>query len=136
VISFAIIPFNVHAKTNTVTYHLDNVTETVYAWNTCLGSIKGTLTYDAVMHVTENSNSYHSVLEMNGIAFVEPLSPQYPDFTGHFSEIQVFHTLKDQAFLVWIITTLGEDLEFHITYKVSYEDQGPVVEIYSVTCGN
>ena len=136
VISFSILPSGVHAKTKPVTYHLEDVTDTVYAWNTCLGSIKGTLTYDAVMHVTENSNTYLSVLEMNGIAVVEPLSPEYPDFTGHFSEIQVNHTLKDQEFLVWIITSLGDNLGFHITYKVSFGNDGPVIDIYSVACGN
>jgi len=136
VISLAMMPLDAHAQAITETYRLENVTEELYAWNTCLGAVKGTLTYDATIHVTENPNSYHSVLIMNGAAVVEPLSPQYSSFTGNFSEIQISHTLKDQDFMVWIVTQMGDDLEFHITFKVAYEEPGAAIEIFNIACGN
>ena len=136
VTSLAMMPLDVHAQAITETYRLENVTDELLAWNTCLGAVKGTLTYDATIHVTENRNSYQSVLLMNGIAVVEPLSPQYASFTGHFSEIQVAHTLKGEDFLVWIVTQIGDNLEFHITFKVSCEEPGMVIEIYNIACGN
>ena len=135
-ISLAMMPLDAHARAITETYRLENVTEELLAWNTCLGAVKGTLTYDATIHVTENPNSYQSVLIMNGVAVVEPLSPQYSSFTGQFSEIQVTHSLKDQDFMVWIVTQMGEDLEFHITFKVSYEEPGAVIKIFNIACGN
>ena len=132
----AAIPVNAYAKTAATTYRLEDVTQTLYAGNSCVSAIQGTLTYDALFHVTENNQFYHSVLLMNGTAVVEPLSAGYPTFTGRFSEIQVTQTLKDQDFKVWVVTQMGDDLEFHITFKISYSDQGPVVDIYRITCGN
>jgi len=132
----AAVPVSAYAKTTAITYRLEDVTETLYAGNSCVGAIQGTLTYDAVIHVTENGDFFHSVLLMNGTAVVEPLSAGYPTFTGKFSEIQVTQTLKDQDFKVWVVTQMGDDLEFHITFKISYSNQGPVIDIYSVSCGN
>lgn len=133
---FAAIPVNVYAKTTTTTYRIEDVTQTVYAGNSCVGAIQGTLTYDTLIHVTEHNPFYHSVLLMNGTAVVEPLNVGYPTFTGQFSEIQVTQTLKEQDFMVWVVTQMGVGLEFHITFKVSYSDQGLVIDIYRITCGN
>jgi hypothetical protein len=132
----AAVPVSANANTTTETYRLEDVTQTLNAGNSCVGAVQGTLTYDAVIHVTENVNSYHSVLIMNGTAVVEPLNPAYPTFTGQFSEIQVRQTQKDQDFKVFVVTQMGDGLEFHITFKVSYFDQGPVIDIWSIACGN
>jgi hypothetical protein len=130
------VPFDVHAKTTTDTYHLEDVTETLNAWNTCLGGFQGTLNYDALIHKTENKNGYHSIIVMNGTAFVEPFDPQYPSFTSEINETIVEHTTKNQDFMVQVITTIGDGLEFHITFKVSYNDQGPTIEVFNTACGN
>ena len=130
------IPLKAQAETTTETYHLEDVTQTLTAWNSCVGEIQGTLTYDALIHRTENRNAVHSILVMNGTAFVEPLDPQYPSYTGDFSEVIVKHTTINQDFMVQVITTLGDGLEFHITFKISYDDQGPTIEVFNTACGN
>ena len=136
VVGFVAAPLEVRAETTTETYHLENVTQTLSAWNTCLGGFQGTLTYDALIHVTENKNAYHSIVIMNGSALVEPFDPQYPSFTGAFSETIVKHTAINQDFMVQVITTLGDGLEFHITFKVSYADQVPTIEVFNTACGS
>lgn len=122
------------AYATTETYHLEDQTVTLSAWNTCFGSFQGTLTYDGVIHVTENKNSYHIITVMHGMAEVYLPGSENPDYVGNFSEIRVEQTTSNKDFLVQAITDLGDNFLFHITFKISYTDGE--IEVFNTACGN
>lgn len=116
------------------TYHLEDQTVTLNAWNACFGAFHGTLKYDGIIHVTENNNSYHIITLMHGTAEVYLAGSEEPDYVGNFSETIVEHTTSDKDFLIQVITDLGDGFLFHITFKVSYIDGE--IEVFNTACGN
>ena len=135
-ISLFVIPGSVSAKATTETFHQEKV-EIISAWNPCTGSIRGTLQYDATFHVTENKRGYHSILVMNGTAFVEPLggNPTFIPFTGKLNEIITQHVTGNQDFYVQVITQKDKNLSFHITFIISYDEGVPSVKVFNISCG-
>ena len=79
---FAAIPLILYTKTTTITYRLEDVTQMLYARNSCVGAIQGTRSYDALIHVIEHNQLNDSILLMTSTVVVEHLNVGYPTFIG------------------------------------------------------
>lgn len=123
-------------KATTSTHHLEQVTEIVYASNACVGSVKGTLTYDGVVHVTETQNSYHETILIHGTSVVESQDSSFPTFSGRFSELSRVQITKGSNHATFVVTQTGPNMKFHITFQSTIGPAGDVkVSVFNVTCG-
>lgn len=116
------------------TLHLYNVTETVEVVNPCLGPMVGTLTYDAVIHVTENDDMYHAVVQVHGDAVTVPDDPNEPSFSGPFSETQVLNLNRNNAVSTFTVTQRGPRMKFHITFHITLDAAGGDLFVLNVAC--
>jgi hypothetical protein len=116
------------------TYQLLNVTETVNAFNPCLGHITGTLTYDGVVHVTEDGDLYHVIVAVHGTALVVPSDPT-ESFSGPFAEIQTLVLNRNNEVSTFVVTQVGPGgLAFHITFLLVLEPSGVELSVVNVAC--
>ena len=115
------------------TLHLSK-TETIPILNPCFGKASATLTYDAVIHVTEKGDMYHTTVHMHGDAVVVP---EYgPTFSGHFAETQVLNLNRNNAVSTFTVTQVGPpNLQFHITAHMTLDAAGGDLFVFNVACG-
>jgi len=117
------------------TLHFSNV-ETVQITNPCFGPATGTLTYDAVIHVTTNSNVYHAVINIHGDSSTVPDDPNEPAFSGHFSEHQVLNSNRRNAVNTFVVTQQADGMKFHITFHLALNASGGELSVFNWACGN
>lgn len=125
---------SVTSAAESFTLHLSNVTETVEVVNPCLGPMVGTLTYDAVIHVTANGDMYHAVVHIDGDAVTVPEDPNEPSFSGQFSETQVLNLNRNNAVSTFTVTQLGTRIKFHITFHLTLDAAGGDLFVLNVAC--
>ena len=116
------------------TLHLSNVTKGFNIYNSCIGPAHAILTYDAVIHVTEKGDMYHTTVHMHGDAVVDPLYG--PTFSGHFAETQVLNLNRNNAVSTFTVTQVGPpNLQFHITAHMTLDAAGGDLFVFNVACG-
>ena len=127
---------SVAAAAESTTFRLVNVTETVPAFNSCIGPMVGTLTYDGVVHLTVSDDFYHAVVGVHGDSVVVPLNPAQPSFSGKFSEISVLHLNRNNAVETFVVTQLADGMKFHISFQLVVDNTGaPKVFVLNIACG-
>ena len=121
----------------TFTLHLSNVTESVAITNPCIGPAVGTLTYDGVIHVTVDSDTYHAVVHVNGESYTVPEDPDETPFSGSFSETQSLNVNRNNAVTTFTVTQrASQGMEFHISYLLALTPSGAALSVFNWTCGS
>jgi hypothetical protein len=123
------------AGAGSYTLHFQDVTETVRITNPCFGPATGTLTYDGVLHVTENSNGYHVHLNIHGDSFTTPDNPNEPPFSGPFAETQVLNLTRQGEVSTFVVTQVAHGMKFHITFHLALSPGGGQLSVFNFTCG-
>ncbi len=124
------------ASAESYTLHFSNVTEIVRITNPCFGPATGTLTYDGVLHVTENSNGYHIQVNVHGDSVTVPDNPNEPAFSGHFAETQVLNLTRQNAVTTFVVTQQTHGMKFHITFHVALNAGGGELSVFNFSCGD
>jgi hypothetical protein len=136
VLLLASAPGTALAGAQPVTLHFRDVTEVVLINNPCFGPATGTITYDAVVHVTENANGYHTSVHMRGTSLTIPFDPNIPAFTGRFNENQSLNLNRQNANQQFVVTQRSGGMQFHITFHLTLTPGGEELSVFNFSCGD
>ena len=118
------------------TIQLRDATETVAIFNPCFGPAIGELTYDGVLHITENDTGEHAVINVRGASQTFPLNPSVPPFSGRFSEHQVLNLNRNNVNTTFVVTQHDDrGMAFHITFHVTLTPGGAELSVLNFSCG-
>jgi hypothetical protein len=118
------------------TFQLSNVTQTVKVLNPCLGPMIGVLNYDGVVHVTQDGDALHEIVQIHGTSLVFPVDPNEPSFAGAFAEVQTLQLDHGNTVSTFTVTQVGPSMKFHITFQLVLDlPRGASVTVFNVACG-
>jgi hypothetical protein len=114
------------ARATPCTMHLPETTKTLTVSNPCFGTMRGTLTYKGVVHVTETKNTYHKIVQIHGTSVVESPDSSFPTFSGRFSEVSRTQVNRAGSRESFVVTQTGPNMKFHITFQLTIGPTGDV----------
>jgi len=125
----------------TETQKFKNVTESFPDTNPCSG-VPGTvtITYNGVIHTTQNDNGFHITGTFTGDFVFVPDDPAQPTYTGHFTNWFGFNANQRNftgtfTFSVHGKGSDGSRLDFHVTGHDSMSASGHVISFEKPRCG-
>jgi len=125
----------------TETQKFKNFTESFPTPNPCTGA-PGivTITYNGVIHTTQNDNGFHITGTFTGDFVFVPDDSSQPTYTGHFTQWFGFNANQRNfagtfTFSVHGKGSDGSRLDFHITGHDSMSASGHVISFEKPRCG-